>query len=450
MSSLLPYQQDVLRWLENHSGIVLVHTTGSRRSLTAIAIAEQFLETQPEQKIRVFAPVALLEHFQLEMERTGLNNDSQYTFTSLEYILDENKEPQCMPGDLLIIDNAHMLRTRKNADKFLSCAKQSAKVVLMTSTPVVDDTRDILPLLAMVKQTDLLSDAEWSALLQDVGLFKQYVSGVFHFYSVAKTAMNHFPSVDIKEQQVQMDSTLYTDYVKMEENHKVEKKMDSVSFLLDRQKELAQFVDKAKVEFAQEKIRGMSARDKLVILARLQSATVRELYTWLKEKKIKYTYVESDLSTRRLQKHIDAYNEESVNVLFLDLEMPVSVNLLRTREMIVLDVVPSEIVLNRAIDSVAHYRSHDKLTFFNRNVTVYVLYTVKPPNTIWNEIREILKKRAIEKPILSIDLLLKTSVETANQTRKKFIQKLESVQIKFPRRSSSGSRSATRTRTRRE
>src|ERR1700687_4300051 len=70
---LLPHQIEVINTIKKVFSILVLHTTGSGKTITALAAALQLLLIKPESQIVVFCPVSVIDNFKGELNKLTKN-----------------------------------------------------------------------------------------------------------------------------------------------------------------------------------------------------------------------------------------------------------------------------------------------------------------------------------------------------------------------------------------
>ena len=184
-------------------GAVVFHGVGSGKTLTAVISSYYYLKIYPNNKVIVISPSALLFNFVAGMQQYGLDkNDNRYSFFTYEKYI---RNPQLGNNSLVIIDEAHNLRTEMNigeirdpdTKKFLeekSSTNQRGfkimkygiekchKVLLLTGTAFVNRLSDIENLLAFVDNRRPISHKNYETILDDVENIKDYFDYKISYY----------------------------------------------------------------------------------------------------------------------------------------------------------------------------------------------------------------------------------------------------------------------------
>jgi superfamily II DNA or RNA helicase len=163
------HQKRVIERIFLKDGILLVHSTGTGKTLTAVGVSECLLDNGIVDNVVVSAPRVLVENFHKELKAYGViqNYDKYHVNTyikTLRFLEKQNKN--FLDKTLIIIDEAHNLRTpitKKKGQKELSTGKTAyeyiritrkcSKVILLTATPLINKPQEFNNLMQMVNKT---------------------------------------------------------------------------------------------------------------------------------------------------------------------------------------------------------------------------------------------------------------------------------------------------------
>jgi superfamily II DNA or RNA helicase len=161
-------------FLNGLRSLCLKWDTGKGKTLASIFSAECMMRKEIVSGVVLVAPKSLLTNFRDTIIRYG-GDIEKYTIIGYDafrnrFKLDEDplmSKPleQFMKGKLLIVDEAHNLRTKvsyniagmiksgRKAFVMIKAAKYAKRVLLLTATPIVNVKRDVCNLVDMMKQT---------------------------------------------------------------------------------------------------------------------------------------------------------------------------------------------------------------------------------------------------------------------------------------------------------
>ena len=169
---LRPHQEKIVKYMRTHDGLLVVHGTGTGKTLTAVTISQCYLDDYPKRKVVFVGPASLLTNFRKELRKYGVSPIdiiTKYKFYSFDKFLNVTKgrslnnigkrtkinwplNPIPLNNKLLIVDEAHNMRNpRSSKSRALVKASFSAdKRILLTATPFVNNMMDFVPLINMV------------------------------------------------------------------------------------------------------------------------------------------------------------------------------------------------------------------------------------------------------------------------------------------------------------
>jgi superfamily II DNA or RNA helicase len=163
------HQKRVIERLFISNGLLVVHGTGSGKTLSSIGVSECLLDNNIVKHVVVCAPRVLVDNFNKELNTYGVSNNlNKYTVSTYMKTLTflNSKDEKFISECLLIVDEAHNLRTPvttdretgviktgKIAHKYIKFAKKCKKVLLLTATPFLNRPSEINNLMQMVNKT---------------------------------------------------------------------------------------------------------------------------------------------------------------------------------------------------------------------------------------------------------------------------------------------------------
>ncbi len=211
---LRDYQIKAIQFINNPSqkSLLVVHGTGTGKTLTALTATQCYLDSFPKDKVLVISPASLTGNFAKEMIKYGGKLSTQYNFYSFTKFTSLNKGTNKTPFDMyyedeieafrdlhqddtsdeiryamskyfneevknsndfedykqraneinfknqydcrntmVIIDEAHNLRNMgAGYDAVFKCVAQSKKLLLLTATPFVNSLHDFVPIINLL------------------------------------------------------------------------------------------------------------------------------------------------------------------------------------------------------------------------------------------------------------------------------------------------------------
>jgi SNF2 family DNA or RNA helicase len=426
---LAEHQIKVARYLENHKGIIAVHGIGTGKTLTAVATSQCFLDKFPNSKVIVISPAALLANFKKGMEEYGLEtNHSKYEFYSFDAFAKRKNIPAYCKDNLLIIDEAHNLRTvikgqkGKKAAQTISCARTAKRILLLTATPFVNNDIDLNNLLALAKGKEPYTKSEWIRLMNDNFAKSQYFRCMFSVYFREQGDKNYPRRID-KEIEFEMDFDYLQKYIDIEdENEDKLAGMDiknPFAFLSGLRVGLLKIENSAKIDYVvKEASKKVNEGRKIVIYSNFVGAGIKNVASKLEAIGIKFYEFTGKTSAILRKKYVDDYNAGKVKVLLITKAASEGLDLKETNAIFILDPPWNEAGLEQAIGRAIRYKSHINLPENDRYVEVYTLYNVKPK---WYTSQTA--------TLPSADTIIKTIIDFKREATKETIKYLNKYSI---------------------
>lgn len=404
-TTLLPHQIKVVKHLQNNRGIIAVHSVGSGKTLMAVTASQCFLDMYPSQNVIVVSPATLIDNFKKDMIKYGIDpENSKYKFYSFEKFAKLISIKDICTNNFLIVDEAHILRTKTLGDKgikvkqVIACSTKALKVLLLTATPFVNDSYDLENLLSIVKGKLPMNENEWTKITSSTKLFKDYIDGCFSFYNSTKN-IEDFPEEIIHEKIIEMDPKFYNEYRKIEAGNENQLEKYKITgnpfrFLQGVRTGLLKLTDSAKLLWTIKHVKKwMEKNEKTVVYTNFVEAGIKNLKlllenelhleSWDSSKNLnskKYGIISGKIATKKRKDIIQEFNDDHIDLLMLSSAGGVGIDLKGVRNIVILDVPWNKASLNQAIGRAVRYKSHIHLPINERKVDVWILYNKKPIN----------------------------------------------------------------------
>lgn len=156
-----PHQKRVLDKLDNTRGVIVAHSMGAGKTLTALLAAERAQKKQPGKMVTAVVPAPLVTNMLDQAKEHGVDLDYDH-FQVMSYDKAVNEMPRLMgqSHSLVIFDEAHRVRnkdTRRSSqlDKLLSKADNT---LFLTGTPAYNNPSDLAVLVNKASGRKLLPD----------------------------------------------------------------------------------------------------------------------------------------------------------------------------------------------------------------------------------------------------------------------------------------------------
>lgn len=414
---LQPHQVSIVNYLNTHRGVIIAWEPGTGKTLAAVAASQCFLDQNHNGEIIVVTPLSLEENFKKEMEAYGLDRDDErYTFYTYQRFASTYRKKACSDNAMLIIDEAHNLRTdiakaktagrariikaqeaellagvepKKRettiiAEVALRCAKTVAKVVLLTGTSVYNAPRDVVNLIAMIRGEDPPRKKEFDSILKDPYKFRKYFECVFSFFDTPQSS--DYPSIKEDYRQIVMDKEYYKEY------HKVEEAKSSLFVTTNPWAYLGGVRQASNALKACPKcdwvIKKIQEGGKTLVYSAFLTFGVKRIRELLKENGIKYVEITGESSKQERDRAVKRYNTGGVNVMLITRAGGEGLDLKRTKNVIIFESTWNRPNEEQVIRRAARYKSHEGLPKKEQVVYVYHLIMVKPTRRILGDTRD--------------------------------------------------------------
>lgn len=396
---LKDHQIRVAKAIRKQRGLVVVHSVGSGKTLTAVTASQVFLRDHPSAKVFVLTPLTLIDNFKKAMTGYGLkNNDDRYIIISHETFLSRYKKAiqtktpvtrdgftittDPFKGNMVIIDEAHRFRTQPlivknkggqayNTDArwMIRASRGAERVLCLTATPFVNAENDLWNLVSMVKGKDFQNSnkSQWG--------------GLFSFYERDHKDPN-FPRVNMYDQKIKMSKTFYKVYEDIFEatREKFPPKMNissSEAFLLKMRQAVGGYMKKAenpKSEWIIQKvIEVLEKKGRVFIYASFIDTGIGRVEEQLKKFGIKFNAIHGDVPRTERTRVINEYNTGQTPVLLITQAGGVGIDLKETSDIILFDNVWNPANESQIIGRGVRFGSHMQLPPEKRVVNVHRL-----------------------------------------------------------------------------
>lgn len=435
------HQMSVANHLFHNRGAIVVHSVGTGKTLSAVATAQCLLLNKIVDKVIVVTPTSLQSNFKSQMRMYGLNDKEfkLYNFYTIQKLVNdiENKNVVSADNSLIIIDEAHNLRTIEGGrvDPILKYVKKSEKVLLLTATPLINYKHDIINLISLIKSDKPITVDYFNKLSNDKSKkkeFEEYLSDVFSFYIKDKPDPN-FPRKKVLEIFLPMDEK----YLKLYEEVEIGEvkripafKDKNINVFYNGLRRASNILDKKspKVDWIINKIES-EPNAKYVIFSHFINMGIKPIMKYLDSKKISYGSVTGDLSIEERQRAVEQYNTGKSKVLFISKAGSEGLDLKNTTYVIILESSWNLGSIDQVIGRAVRYKSHEALSESKKSVTVYKLLLVKPEE--YKHINKITDNYLLEykNRNLSVDLYLRNYAWLKQQEIIKFYKILQKYKI---------------------
>lgn len=368
-------------------GIMIVHPTGSGKTLTAVAISQKFLQKYKHSKVIIISPANLLVNFRKELARFGVSsqelNDKYRLYSFQKFLIEMEKGEIDCRNDLMIIDEAHDLRNMNvnsnqkglRSKSVLKCAQLTSKRVLLTATPFVNGKDDFISLINLLYGGTIVRTPKE---IQKVSDIKRFLRDRVD-YITPERDQKDFPSYNEYLIEIPMDKDYEEKYCKLIRGYQVNNILfvNPKSFYNAHRRAVNKLGGNEKyfslkIDEAIKIIKNY----KSVIYSNWLDFGVRPVSKRLTDLGITNKIYYGGLSEERKNKTIDEFNKNKFQVLIISSAGKQGLDLKEVRKMIVLDPVWNFSGMEQIKGRVIRYKSHKNLPVNQRKVDIYYLLMV--------------------------------------------------------------------------
>ena len=387
--SLISHQKKVVDYFMKGKvdGIMVVHPTGSGKTITAIAISQKFLQKYNKYKVIIVSPANLLVNFRKELKNYGIEDNiiqEKYMLLSFQKFLNEMEQGKInCRNDLMIIDEAHDLRNMNINSNFkglrskaiLKCAQLTAKRVLLTATPFVNGKEDFISLINLLYGGTLVRTPKEVEKISDI---KKFLRNRVDYILPEKNKKD-FPSYDEYLIEIPMDKDYEEKYCKLIRGYQVNDVVfiNPKSFYNAHRRAVNKLGGNEKYFSLkiEETIR-IIKNYKSVIYSNWLEFGVRPVSKKLKELGISNKIYYGGLNEDKKASIVEEFNKNKFQVLIISNAGKQGLDLKEVRKLVVLDPVWNYSGMEQIKGRVIRYKSHEKLPTRERKVDIYYLLMV--------------------------------------------------------------------------
>ena len=431
------HQKIPIEFIKYNRGLIIYHSTGSGKTLTALYAAYQF-----KYEIIIIGTKSSKKTFIDNMKKAGLetNRFSFFTYTKIKKLLED--KITIFKNKTVIVDEAHNLRNENMYNLYVVSALQIAsKVILLTATPVVNYLNDLSVLVNIVKGEDVLPtdrnlfdqmfyDEEKMILINQKILFDK-IKNTISYYKIdddinyPKTTFHY---IEIEMNHEQIDEYIY--YVKkvLYEDKDIVSGVDILNidygllpskkrnFFLNVTRQLSNTVKNSetspKIQAIYEKIK--EGPYPIVVYSNFLKNGIYTLAIFLEKSKINYKSITGYTTSDKLELIVNNYNNGHYKVLLLSSAGSESLDLKNTRQIHIMEPHWNSAKIFQVIGRSIRYKSHEKLPISEHHVDIYHWISVFPKHIknlsadqylmhisrkkmdLWNKYQDVIIKASIE------------------------------------------------------
>ena len=352
------YQKRVLNHMVKNSGLLVMHGTGTGKSLSAILTVGCLAKMFPLSIIHFITPSSVLENISREINiylEDSLVSNRILIQSHQKFV--KNVDKMNCNNSIVVVDEAHIFRTEIKESKendgtkrikqgnmayqLLKCTKKACKVILLTATPLVNQPYDIENLLAMISHRDPISKKEFNKLTDDqlIKMLKCNVSIYFkpeNDPDYPKKA-EHIVKIPATEKTYKTYKQLKDKEGKRTELPELIKWDDPEVVAMRGYSNLINVIDQDKINFINvimEKYKG-----KTIIFTQLVANHINQITDILikKNPSIKFGIISGDVNAKERFKIANEYNKDNLDVIIITKAGAEGIDLKYTSNIIILD-----------------------------------------------------------------------------------------------------------------
>lgn len=438
---LRDFQKKVVKFIndDKNDSLLVVHNTGSGKTLTSITASQCYLDNYPDNKVIFIGPAGLINNFKKEMKKYGVKNTDKYHLYSFEKYHSHTKKNQheSCKNAFVIIDEVHNLRSFQKKKGGLRskailefCTIYAHKRLLLTATPFINDLKEFKSLIAYIYSEKLKGNLTKTKL-------KSILRNKVHYFNTEKS--NEYPtskefSVPIKADEkfwkiylksisipgyLSKDPEAFYNAVRRAVNFVVEK---DVTTLHTAQKEAIKNINDYYYSKKLVQLIPKIKKNKSLIFTNWIQYGIKPIGRILNSNDITFGVIHGDVSAEERSNIIEKYNNDKLQALVITRAGSEGIDLKGTRNVFILDPVWNPAGLQQIKGRAIRYQSHTHLPKDQQNVSIYKLIMVAPD-------ANIKEKDAWRKSLSSGDVLLYNIVKSKEMLQEEVIDIIKEVSI---------------------
>jgi SNF2 family DNA or RNA helicase len=386
-------QIKVVQYMDDHDSILVMHGTGTGKTLTSITTSQCYLDKYPDRKVVFVGPASLASNFKKELYRYGLKNIDKYFFYSFDkfYLETKGGRPVDLQNSFLIIDEAHNLRNplSKKSKSIVEASWRADKRMLLSATPFVNNLMDFIPLINIIYGKKIIGT------LQEFykGLCEQWISKKTNQdnLNTLKYLMRDKIDVYINMNNIDYPQRFeYTFEVPMTDEYyarysRIIKGENIYGILFNNPDAFyngyRRAVNKAGPGYYSMKVRSIVPilkNGKSIVYTNWIEFGIGPITEALRESGISYRIFTGDVKMDERQNIVDDFNNDLFQVLVLTKAGGEGLDLKGVTSVVVMDPTWNDASLQQIIGRAIRYKSHSHLPYDEQKVDVYYMVLTKP------------------------------------------------------------------------
>lgn len=409
------HQKNVASFLRdtNRKGLLLMHSVGSGKTLTAIISAKCVLSKNPTMKVVVLTPSSVKKQFALEIDKLGLSKAmrSRFDVYSHQTWLSRFKSKQVnAKNTVLIVDEAHRFKKQFKESKsnqlpnkgiypylLANAAKESFKIILLTATPIENNIKEMSNYLAMINGNTLTKEYENLKHKFENTNKKEKLNNSYDSllkcttsYFMNKDFNVDFPKKEIINVEINMTPEYQDEYMQVESEIFKNSALETLFRKKDNMPDLKKFLSgirrsvngliapSPKITWVLKTIdEHIQQNKKLLIYSTWLNSGINLIKSELQNQNITYFDINGSTTTKDRFKYVQDFNANKRNVIIITSAGAEGLDLKGTSSVIVMEPFWNMTRIEQVIGRAVRYKSHAHLPEKDRVVKVYNLILKK-------------------------------------------------------------------------
>jgi len=431
-------------FIKHNFGLILFHSTGSGKTITALTALYQF-----PNDIIIIGPKSSKKAFYDEINKLEYNKEkfSFYTYHKIKKLLIEDID--FLSNKSVILDEAHHIRNDTRDNIFIANALTIAfRVLLLTATPIVNYLNDIAPLVNIIKKSDTLPTErelfnffyfdENNLQITNQDLIKDKLNNCISYYEKKDDldypkSNTYYNKIIMNKDQINEYSNYIVKIVFNNEkpiNKNVIDAFDiNTDFLNNRMKNsfltATRQISNCSIDDSSNSPKILKIVDTIiqhdfpvVVYSNFLKRGIYPVANLLDKKNISYKMITGSTNNEKIDSIINNYNRGLFQVLLLSSAGSESLDLKNTRQIHIMEPHWNESKIRQVIGRAVRYKSHQSLPVKDRNVSIF-RWVSKFPDIYTNiSADEYLADVSIKKDLIFKkfkDIIIESSIENSKK-----------------------------------
>jgi SNF2 family DNA or RNA helicase len=412
---LQKHQHKVVDFMNDtkQKGLVLYHSVGSGKTLTALAVARCLLQNRKVARVIVLVPVSVVSQWEDEVRKhmPAELHDSFSVHGHERWLRKQTSSDDLtsqLINSLVIVDEAHKFRTEakggagggSQAKRLIALLFHCRKVLFLTATPIVNGFEDLRNMISIINGHE-----DWRSGYRQYARYKGMsgMSGMserlqewsrckFSSYSV-RDGDENFPMTKVHVRPFHMSQEYYHKYSKIEANLlgelKTSKSRRSQGIKFDSNKDMSIFLNgvrravnvidrmSPKLEWMLQKLIAMP-KLRSVVYSNWMEAGIDVIVRILKSMNMKYCVISGKTTMKARGEYVKQYNGGTLNVIIISSAGSEGLDLKGTDQVFIMEPHWNHSRIKQIIGRAVRYKSHSHLPKEQQIVHVFHLLLLKP------------------------------------------------------------------------